>query len=366
MSAPATAEVALGAGMLRHHTAALVRAMGARGADAERMAAALVGADLCGHRSHGVRQLPYYAGQVARGEIDVTAEIEIVQDSGPLLVVDGHRGFGHVVGGRVAALVAERAAAHGLAAAAARNANHIGRLGEYTEMLAARGQIGILLVTAQGADQQLAPFGGIDRRLTNNPLSIAVPGSEHPVVLDMALSEAAESRVLHAADQGVEVPAGWLLDAEGRPSTQPGDYLAGGSLLPVGAAAGSHKGYSLIVVLELVVGLLAGVPLCGPAQPPFSNSLVLIGIDAAGAAAARRADIAEFVAWVKSSRRRDGVSGEILVPGEPEARRRRAAADRVSLDPVTVRQLDQLAGELGVAVSLADLAGGGDGDGAAG
>lgn len=343
---------------LRRHVAALVHALGARCADADRVASALVDSDLCGHRSHGVRQLPYYAGQVQRGEIDVTAEIETVLESAALSVLDGRRGFGHVIAGEVAQRVATLARRHSIAAVAVRNANHIGRLGEYTEMLAEQGLAGILLVTAQGADQQIAPFGGVDRRLTNNPLSISMPGPDYPVVLDMALSEAAESRVLHAADLGVEIPPGWVLDATGRPSTNPSDYLHGGSLLPVGAAAGSHKGYSLIVLLELLVGLLASVPFCGPSAPPFSNAFVLIAIDLSGAAVRRAPELGELIAWIKSARRHS--DQEILIPGELEARRRREADGAVALDPVTVTQLDDLAQKLGVPARLGEARAGGD------
>jgi LDH2 family malate/lactate/ureidoglycolate dehydrogenase/glyoxylase-like metal-dependent hydrolase (beta-lactamase superfamily II) len=339
---------------LRLHVTALLAALGARAADAEQVASALVDADLCGHGSHGVRQLPYYADQVQRGEIDPAACPRTVLDRSVLSVLDGRRGFGHVIAADAAGLVAERAREHGIAAVAVRNANHIGRLGGYTEIVAGRGQAAILLVSAQGADQQVAPFGGIDRRLSNNPLSIAAPGPVHPIVLDMALSEAAESRVLHAAELGVQVPDGWVLDAGGRPSRDPSDYLAGGSLLPVGAAAGSHKGYSLIVLLELVVGLLAGVAFCGPATPPFSNAFVLIAIELEPAARARAPELAQLIAWIKSARRHDG--GEILVPGELEHRCRHAADGMVALDAVTVAALDRLAQELGVRTRLGNPA----------
>jgi N-acyl homoserine lactone hydrolase len=345
-------EARFGANDLRRHAAELVGALGARRADAERVAAALVDADLCGHRSHGVRQLPYYAGQVQAGEIDVRAELEVVLDGSGLVVLDGHRGFGQVIAGEVAEMADVRAREQGVATLAVRNAGHIGRLGEYTERLAEAGLVAIMLVTAQGADQQIAPYGGIERRLTNNPLSLAVPGPEFPIVLDMALSEVAESRVLHAAEIGAEIPVGWVLDADGRPSTRPEDYVDGGSLLTLGGA-GSHKGYSLIVLLELIVGLLASVALCGPGSPPFANAFVLIAIDARQAAGERSREVAELVAWIKSARRRDGAS-EILIPGELEHRRRRAAGDVVALDSVTVAELDGLARQLGVSSRLSD------------
>ena len=345
-------EARCGANDLRRQAAELLRAVGARPADAERVAAALVDADLCGHRSHGVRQLPYYAGQAQAGEIDVNAELETVLEAAGLLVLDGHRGFGQVIAGDVVEIAAARAREHGIAAVAVRNAGHIGRVGEYTERLAVAGLVGLLLVTAQGADQQVAPYGGLERRLTNNPLSLAVPGPEFPIVLDMALSEVAESRVLHAAEIGAEIPVGWVLDADGRPSTNPQDYLDGGSLVTLGGA-GSHKGYSLIVLLELIVGLLASVALCGPGSPPFANAFVLIAIHAPEAGGLRRRDIAELIAWIKSARRRDG-AGEILIPGELEHRRRTAAGDVVALDSVTVAELDELAGQLGASSRLSD------------
>ena len=345
-------EARFGADDLRLYAAELVGAFGARRGDAERVAAALVDADLCGHRSHGVRQLPYYAGLAQAGEIDVDAELETVLDGSGLVVLDGHRGFGQVIAGDVVQIAVGAARERGIAALAVRNAGHIGRLGEYTERLAAEGLVAMLLVTAQGADQQVAPYGGIERRLTNNPLSLAVPGPDFPIVLDMALSEVAESRVLHAAEIGAEIPAGWVLDAAGRPSTRPQDYLDGGSLVTLGGA-GSHKGYSLIVLLELIVGLLASVALCGPGSPSFANAFVLIAISGGEAVGLRSRDIAELTAWIKSARRRDG-AGEILIPGELEDRRRRAAGDTVALDSVTVAELDELAGQLGVSSRLSD------------
>ena len=349
-------EARCGANDLRRHAAELVGALGARPEDAHRVAAALVDADLCGHRSHGVRQLPYYADLAQAGDVDVQAALETVVDAPGLLVLDGHRGFGQVIAGEVAERAALRARDHGMAALAVRNAGHIGRLGEYTEGLARAGFVAMLLATAQGADQQIAPYGGLERRLTNNPLSLAVPGPDFPIVLDMALSEVAESRVLHAAEIGDEVPVGWVLDADGRPSTRPQDYLDGGSLVTLGGA-GSHKGYSLIVLLELIVGLLASVALCGPGSPPFANAFVLIAIDARGAAAARSREVADLIAWIKSARRRDGAS-EILIPGELEHRRRQAAGDMVALDAVTVSELDDLAGRLGVDSRLSDAVAG--------
>jgi uncharacterized oxidoreductase len=341
---------AVGAAALIEHSARILARLGARDGHAVRVAEALVGADLAGHASHGVRQLPYYAGQIRRGELDVASDWTVAEDAGSRLVVDGGYGFGHVIAGDAARLAGERSARDGVAVVAVRNANHIGRIGEYTEALARDGHIAIMLVDNEGSSPQLAPFGGIDRRLTNNPISFAVPGPDHPIMLDMALSAVAESKVLHALERDVAVPDGWLLDADGRPSTDPRAYVDGGTLVPVGGTAGGHKGYALIVVVELIVGMLTGGRICGPGDPRFSNGFVIIAVNP-GERGTRRADVSALVDWVKSSRLREGFD-EILVPGEVEERARRQNGRVVMLDHSTAALLDELARSLGIEGSL--------------
>lgn len=324
---------------------ALLERHGTPTSGAERVATELVEADRCGHRSHGVRQLPYYVDQIERGELLPAAEPVVLEDRGALLRLDGRRGFGQLVGERATELAMSAATEHAAAAVAVREANHLGRLGAYCERIAGAGMVGILLVNNQGADQQVAPFGSADRRLTNNPISIGVPG---PVVLDIALSVAAEGRVYQAHERGETVPKGWILDSSGVPSTDPGAYLGGGSLLPVGGSESGHKGYGLIVLVELLVGLLALGGMCGPETRPFSNALVLVRIDpGTDARNAYLEQLPGFVEWVKSARTLEG-AGEVLMPGEPESRRR-AATSEIELDEPTVRALAQLGSAAGVA-----------------
>ena len=292
---------------------ALLEAYGTPAPGAESVAAALVDADRCGHRSHGVRQLPYYSDQIQRGELFPAAEPVVLDQSPGLIRMDGRRGFGQLVGERATEIAMSAAAEHSVAAVAVRDAGHLGRLGAYTERIGAAGLVGILLANNQGADQQVAPFGSAERRLTNNPISIGVPG---PAVLDIALSVAAEGRVYQAHERGEAVPSGWILDSQGAPSTDPEAYLSGGSLLPVGGADGGHKGYGLIVLVDLLVGLLTLGGMCGPEQErPFSNAFVLVCIDpGADCRNVYMEQLPGFVEWVKSARPLEG-RGEILIPG---------------------------------------------------
>jgi LDH2 family malate/lactate/ureidoglycolate dehydrogenase len=176
-------------------------------------------------------------------------------------------------------------------------------------------------------------------------VSIAVPGG---ALLDIALSVVAEGRVDHARERGEALPEGWILDAEGRPTSDPAEYHAGGSLLPLGGPEGAHKGYGLIVLVEMVVGLLTLGGMCDDSGRPFSNAFVLVCIDPGNEARTEYLrQLPAFVRWVKSARPLPG-AGEILMPGEPEARRR-SAAQLVRLDASTSVALRDLAEQAGIA-----------------
>jgi hydroxycarboxylate dehydrogenase B len=326
---------------LESWVAELLRAHATPSDKARRVAAALVEADRSGHSSHGVRQLPYYLELIESGELVVDADPVVVDRRGGLLVLDGGRGFGQVVGERATDLALDGSATHAVSAVAARNAGHIGRLGAYTERIADAGMVGVLLVNFQGGDPIVAPVGAIERRLPNNPISIGVPG---PAVLDIALSVAAEGRVYQAHERQEPVPEGWIVDREGSPTTDPADYLAGGSLLPLGG----HKGYGLIVLVELVVGLLTLGGLSGPGDRLFSNAFVLLCLDPGESGReAYLEQLPAFVDWVKGARRLPG-AGEVVLPGEPEARRRVASAEAVEIDAPTAAALAGLARAAGI------------------
>lgn len=331
---------------LRTFVGEVLRAYDAPATYADRVAHALVDADLCGHSSHGVRQIPFYVEQILRRELDVHADLTTVDDRGSFVLCDGGFGFGHVVAMEATELAVARASSVGAAVVAVRNANHIGRLGEYTSFAGERGCVAMLFVNNQGSvDQQVAPFGAAERRLTNNPISFAAPGG---IVLDIALSVAAEGRVHLAAEQGTPVPEGWILDARGAPSTDPRDYLAGGSLLPVGGVTGGYKGYGLIVAIEAIVGLLTGGGMVGRGWTGFSNAFVLVCVHpGTEAAEAYDEEFERFTHWVKSASPLPG--REILLPGEPEANAR-ARTIEIELPQSTRDALTDVARARGVDV----------------
>lgn len=236
---------------LRACTRAVFAAAGLPDGDAAIVADSLVEADLRNVRSHGVMRVPVYLRGIERGSIAPRPEVQVVVDGGAVAVVDGGGGMGQVGAQRAMALAIERAAAHGIGVVGLRASNHCGAMAYWAQMAAAEGCIG-LAITNAGIN--MAPTGGRDRLVGNNPIAIAVPTRrDWPMVLDMATSVAAGGKLDMAAIRNEPIPLGWALDGDGQPTTDPRAARAG-SLVPVGGP----KGYGLSVMLDVLAGVLTG------------------------------------------------------------------------------------------------------------
>ncbi|MFQ5937751.1 MAG: Ldh family oxidoreductase [Acidiferrobacterales bacterium] len=210
----------------------------------------LVEADKRGVRSHGLTRLPSYIERVRRGLLEPNARPEIVKDGETILLLDGQNGFGAVAAVEATRLAATRAAKHGLCWVTVRDSNHFGIAGYYTQMLARNGLAGIVLSNASPA---VAAYGGKRATLGTNPLSIGVPSSRGPIVLDMATTVIARGKIRRAKAEGRALSPGLALDADGNPTTDPEAALTGTL-----ASLGGPKGYGLAVMIELLSGVLSG------------------------------------------------------------------------------------------------------------
>ncbi|MFO0951271.1 MAG: Ldh family oxidoreductase [Isosphaeraceae bacterium] len=335
----------------------IFRAVGVPDDDAGTVAASLVGANLRGHDSHGVMRATQYVGFVREGAYRPGAELKVVQDSPAVVVCDGQWGFGQVQAHRLLDLVLPRARAFGVAAGAARDCGHIGRLGEYAERAAAEGLILIATVNNCGAGQRVAPPGGIEPRLGTNPLCAAVPTESDPVVLDFGTSVAAEGkvRVYHISKK--PVPEGWLLDPQGKPTTDPSVLYNPplGSILPMGGAQ-AYKGFGLALVLDALAGGLTGGRSSHPGAPPAKgNNVVFIVFDPEKFAGRDwlTHGTNDLVEYVRATPRAEGVKA-ITLPGDPE---RNTLAERsakgIPLEDAHWAKLVEMAEPLGVAIPAA-------------
>jgi LDH2 family malate/lactate/ureidoglycolate dehydrogenase len=327
---------------------ALYTAAGLRAADAAACATQTVDAELRGVASHGCVRTTVFLERLARGTVNATPDVRVVRDRPGYALLDGDRGMSAVGGRRAMAVALDKAAANGIGAAGIRRLSHTGHIGWFAAMALARGMIGVV---ASSAAPNLAPWGGADRLVGNNPIAFALPSTgDAPVVFDMATSKVARGYVLLAARTGTAIPEGWALDADGRPTTD-AERAVAGTMLPLG----EHKGYGLALVLELLTDALTGNP---SAPEPvdwlatdrdFLLSMLCIAIDPQQCLGPGYAGVVNsVVSRLKGSRLADGFD-EVRVPGEASARRARDATVRgVTLAAALVGDLDRLAAKLGV------------------
>ena len=207
----------------------------------------LVESNLFGHDSHGAIRFYEYARAVREGRFQPRAVPVVVEEYPCLAVVDAKGAMGQVGATFAAKLASEKARIHGVGCVALRNTSHIGRAGAYPLMAAREGLIGLIFVNAGHLGYQIAPFGGIDGRLSTNPIAFAAPRREaEPILVDLTTSVVAEGKVRVAINSGHQVPEGWLIDSEGNPTVDPGDFSADppGAILPMGGVV-AHKGFAV-------------------------------------------------------------------------------------------------------------------------
>ena len=203
--------------------------------------------------------IPTYIDRIKAGHIVPGAKWTIVQESPTTTVIDGHWGFGFHVNAKAMALTIEKARTANVAACTVFRQSHVGRLAAYPLMAMREGMIGIATADSGRSPKHVAPFGGREARLGTNPISIAVPSDlEAPFYLDMATSAVAAGKIALAVARGEEIPTGWIIDAEGRHTTDPRQYRKGGALLPLGGSEG-YKGSGLAAMVEVLCGLLTGL-----------------------------------------------------------------------------------------------------------
>ena len=299
--------------------AAVFQTVGASAADAPTVARHMVGANLAGHDSHGVQLMPTYVERVQRGDIVPGAPHEVLDETATTARVDGHWGFGQVVSERAMALAIQKAQTANVSAITVVRQAHVGRVADYPLMAARAGMIGMMFCDSGRTAKQVVPFGGREARLGTNPLCIALPSDlEAPVFIDMATSAAAANKISVYRSRGQSLPAGWIIDREGNPSTDPDDYAHGGALLPVGGTQG-YKGYGLGFMIEVFTGILTGLGFGVDPSGRHNDGSLMLAINPAAFRPAEtfRAEVAAFARYVKETPPAPGVS-EVFYPGEPE------------------------------------------------
>ncbi|MBI4233010.1 MAG: Ldh family oxidoreductase [Chloroflexi bacterium] len=324
--------------------------------DADTAADVLVLADLRGVDSHGVSnyvQSIYVPGLTER-RMNPRPSIQVVRETPVTALVDGDSGLGLVVGVRAMELAIRKAQAAGVGFVTVRNSRHYGMAQYYSLMALPHDMVGLSMTNATPI---VTPTFGREPRYGTNPLSVAVPaGQEPPFVLDMATSTVAMGKVILAERMGVPLPLGWAADAQGTPTTDAVAAREARRLLPLGGTReqGSHKGYGLALVVDILSGILSGVG-GGPmvqSGSPVGHFFGALRVDAFRPVGEFKAMMDAYLREMKSTPPAPGqerVYYAGLMEYEMEQHRRRHG---IPLHPQVVAYLRGLCGELGVPAAL--------------
>ncbi|WMJ75621.1 Ldh family oxidoreductase [Cytophagaceae bacterium ABcell3] len=332
--------------------------------DANLASEVLLSADLRGVDSHGVARLSGYVRLWEAGRINTKPNIRIVHETPSTAVVDADAALGLVAGPKAMAIAMGKAEKCGTGWVSVKNSNHFGIAGYHAMLGLEKDMIGMAMTNASPL---VAPTYSLERLLGTNPIAISIPaGQQPPLVVDMATTTAPNGKLEILQRKNLEAPTGWIQDKGGQTSLNPHELKNGGALLPLGGDRehGSHKGYCLGSVVDILSAVLSGANY-GPWVPPFVSFLPVqedpVGEGVGHFFGAMRVDAfrpaedfhKHMDHWINRFRNSAAVEGEkVLIPGDPE---REISAERLNngiplLEPV-VKDL----ASLGQKFSVQDL-----------
>ncbi|MHB1416844.1 MAG: Ldh family oxidoreductase [Chloroflexota bacterium] len=288
---------------------------------ADHVAHSLVQSNLMGHDSHGVIRVPRYVELIKDGMVVPSARPTTSNETSTTAVVNGNWAFGQITARFGAELAIQKAKEMNVGVVGLVEQNHIGRLGEYSGMMAEAGMIGMVVTGGfRPPICAVAPFGGAARTLGTNPYSFAVPtgqknGKQDMVLVDFATSVVAEGKLQVARAKGAPLAEGILLNKDGLPTTNANDFYAGGMILPVGG----HKGYALALMADMMGAYLAGSDAVGKELNQTGTFMMAINVEAFRPLTEFMAAAGGRVNEIKAIPPAPGFK-EVLVPGEPEFR----------------------------------------------
>jgi LDH2 family malate/lactate/ureidoglycolate dehydrogenase len=336
---------------LNHIARVLLEASGTPAEEAEIVARHCIEANLVGHDSHGIIQIPTYIDRVKVGHIVPGAPWVITKESPTTTVVDGHWGYGYVATERAMKLTIEKAKKQNVAATTVFRQGHIGRLASYPLMAAREGLFAMITADSGRSPKHVAPYGGAKARLGTNPISFAVPSNlPGPLFLDMATSAVAAGKISLAIARNQQIPLGWIVDGAGNPTTDPNKLKPDGALLPLGGSEG-YKGYGLASMVEIFAGLLTGL---GYGIEPTGRHndgcfMAVFNVAAFRDLDVFKQEVTEFAHYLKSTPPAEGFS-EVLYPGEVEYRKgQERERDGIPVEDSTWSALKKLADTYNVA-----------------
>ena len=324
--------------------------------DADIAANVLVQADLRGVDTHGVIRFnphSWYVKWLSEGSMTARPNVQVISETASSALLDGDRGIGMVIGHRAMELAIRKAKEAGIGMVAVRNSRHYGMSAYYSMMALPHDMIGIAMTNAS---RQVVPTFGREARFGTNPMCFAVPTDKQlPFVLDMATTTAAAGKLELAARQGKPVPFGWALDEQAEVTDDPRIAQRARRLLPLGGSreGGSHKGYGLAIVVEILCGVLTGtLTALNADQDPRGHFFSAIRIDRFRALSEFKRDMDRLIGELKAT---PPVKGQerVYVAGEIEFETAQERSEHgIPLLPSVLKGLREVGEQLGVPYDL--------------
>ncbi len=332
-----------------------MRRYGVDDADAQLTAKIVVTTDSWGVHTHGTRQLRPLLKNFPIGRLKADAKAEIVREGVAWAQLDGHHSMPFVTAHKAMEIAIQKAKTAGIGYVSVFHTSHFGAAGYYTTMAAEQHMIGIAMCNA---DPQMVIPGGRGKVLGTNPIAYAIPRSNgKPIFFDIATSAAAANKIIRAKLLGQAVPAGWLVNADGEPTTDPSGFPEAGALMPMAG----HKGYGFALLVEVLAGVMSGAALTKeqpswvpnvPGNPPgeANQGQLFIAIDASAILSPEVFDerMDWLVDYIHEAPKAKGAD-RIYLPGEMEwEKREEALQNGIILPPDVVDYLKGLAEDVGI------------------
>jgi (2R)-3-sulfolactate dehydrogenase (NADP+) len=213
---------------------------------------AILDTELSGLEGHGLYWLQYYCEHLLSGKVDGASKPKIRKLSPVAFHVDAMGGFAHPAIELGFGRLVPAAKKFGIAALGVGKSYNAATLGFHTGHLAKQG---LLAFGFTNSTPSIAPFGGTEKVIGTNPLSVAIPGMRGKIafLIDQSASAVPWTELQRAAERGAEIPLGWALDSDGQPTTDPKKRMAGSA-----APAGGYKGFNQGLIVEIMCAALAG------------------------------------------------------------------------------------------------------------
>jgi LDH2 family malate/lactate/ureidoglycolate dehydrogenase len=342
--------------LTRFCVGALIK-VGLKPPDAQIVADVLVMTDTWGTFSHGTGALANYVKTIKNGGINASAVPAVMAEGTGWAVVDGHSSMGMLGSSLAMNLAIEKARQNTIAWVGVRDSSHFGAAGYYANMAARSNMIGIAM---SNADPNMVVPGARGHVIGNNPIAYAVPaGDEHPLLLDIALSAVAAGKILGMKALGQAIPASWLTDAEGLPTSEVGDWPNSGSMTPMAG----HKGYGIALLIEVLAGALSGAGMLSEAkswilQPAevsrLGQAFLVINVGGIIPIEHFKLRVDQIIREIRQSAKAKG-SDRIYVPGEIEWQKRDdALKNGIPLPEQAFASLADIGKQLGLDMRLSE------------